>query len=52
MPNKKSNPIISALGAIAGKIGDWIDRCLNWLINTRIIKRRSLRRANHQRFCA
>jgi hypothetical protein len=37
MPNKKPNPIISALSAVAGKIGNCIERFLNWLVNTRTI---------------
>src|SRR5882762_9071146 len=38
MPTRKSNPIVSALSSIAGKLANWIERFLNWLINTRIIK--------------
>lgn len=39
MPDKKPNPIISAPGAVAEAIGDWIECFINWLITTRIIKR-------------
>src|ERR1041384_2703783 len=38
MTKKKANPIISTLTAIARRISGWIERFLNWLINTRIIK--------------
>jgi hypothetical protein len=39
MTNKKSILIISALSAIADRIVDAVERFLNWLVNTRIIKR-------------
>jgi len=38
MSKKKTNPIISALTAVARRIAGWIERFLNWLVNTRIIK--------------
>ena len=38
MPDTKPNPIISALTAVAKTIGDWIERFLNWLVKTRIVK--------------
>src|SRR5438309_1380828 len=38
MTNRKSIPIISALSAVAGKIGDGIESFINWLGKRRIIK--------------
>src|SRR5258708_9584522 len=38
MTRKKSNPIIGALSTIAGKIAQWIESFVNWLVNTRIIR--------------
>jgi hypothetical protein len=38
MKKGNSNPIISALSAVAERIGGCLDRFLNWLVNTRIIK--------------
>src|ERR1700730_950906 len=38
MKKGKSNPIIDALSSVAGKIAACIERFLNWLVNTRIIK--------------
>lgn len=38
MTKKKTNPIISALTAVARRIADRIEGFINWLINTRVIK--------------
>jgi hypothetical protein len=38
MPNKKSNPIVNALGSVAESIGDGIERFIDWLADARVIK--------------
>ena len=50
MPDEKPKPIITALSAVVDKIADWIERIINWLVNTRFIKWLALRAEWIRRF--